>query len=42
MGGKGKSETLDEIDIPERLTWIPKAIGQGPQFNVAQMWRKFG
>ena len=42
MGGKGKSEALDEIDIPERLTWIPKDIGQGPQFNVAQMWRKFG
>lgn len=42
MGGKGNSEALDEIDIPERLTWIPKDIGQGPQFNVAQMWSKFG
>jgi predicted dehydrogenase len=42
LGAKTGDSTLDEIPIPERLTWVPDNVPQGPPFNVAQMYRRFG
>ena len=42
LGTKAGQKELEEIAIPDRLTWIPDDIPQGPAFNVAQMYRRFG
>lgn len=42
LGGKSGDSALQELPIPERLTWAPKAVPQGPAFNVGQMWSRFG
>ena len=39
LGGKGKDEALQELSVPDRLTWIPGEVPQGPPFNVAQLYR---
>jgi predicted dehydrogenase len=41
-GGKADDEALTQLTVPERLTWVPESVPQGPPFNVAQMWRRFG
>lgn len=33
---------LEELPIPERLAWVPADVPDGPAFNVAQMYRRFG
>jgi len=38
-GGQGKDEALEELSVPDRLTWIPDEVPQGPPFNVAQLYR---
>ena len=40
--GKADESGLTELTVPERLTWVPESVPQGPPFNVAQMWRRFG
>ena len=40
-GGRKDDSGLEELPIPERLTWVPNAVPEGPAFNVAQMWRRF-
>ena len=42
LGGKGDDSALQELPIPERLTWVPEAVPRGPAFNVGQMWGRFG
>jgi predicted dehydrogenase len=42
LGGKAGDTALQEMEIPERLTWVPDNVPQGPAFNVAQMYRRFG
>ncbi len=42
QGGKANDSGLEELPIPERLTWIPGEVPQGAPFNVAQMFRKLG
>ena len=42
MGGKTGDTALQELPIPDRLTWVPDEVPQGPAFNVAQMYRRFG
>ena len=42
MGAKTGDSALQEMPIPERLTWVPDSVPQGPPFNVAQMYRRFG
>ena len=42
LGAKSGQKELEEIAIPDRLTWIPSDVPQGPPFNVAQMYRRFG
>ena len=39
-GGKSTDSVLKELPIPERLTWVPEGVPQGPPFNVAQMYRR--
>ena len=28
--------------VPDRLAWVPADVPDGPPFNVAQMYRRFG
>jgi predicted dehydrogenase len=42
LGGKTGDAELQEMPIPEQLTWVPDSVPQGPPFNVAQMYRRFG
>ena len=41
MGGRNGHSDLEELPVPERLTWVPESVLQGPAFNVAQMWSRF-
>ncbi len=40
LGGKGDDSALQEMPIPERLTWVPDTL-KGGSFNVGQMWARF-
>jgi predicted dehydrogenase len=42
LGGKEGDSELKELPVPERHTWVPDTVPQGPPFNVAQMWSRFG
>ncbi|MBI4281910.1 MAG: Gfo/Idh/MocA family oxidoreductase [Chloroflexi bacterium] len=42
LGGKVGDASLRDLPIPERLTWVSNSVPQGPPFNVAQMYRRFG
>ncbi len=42
LGGKEGDSELKELPIPKRHTWVPESVPQGPPFNVAQMWSRFG
>ena len=39
-GAKKTEASLQNIDIPERHTWVPQGVPDGPGFNVAQMFRR--
>jgi len=39
LGAKGANQSLEELDIPPRLTWIPETVPVGASFNVAQILR---
>jgi predicted dehydrogenase len=42
FGGRKEHQTLQEIEIPNRLTWVPEQVrGAGPAFEVGQMWANF-
>ena len=38
-GGRGKDGKLEELPVPDRLTWVPREVPQGEPFNVAQLYR---
>ena len=42
LGARIGEAALEELPIPERLTWVPAEVPEGPAFNVAQMYRRFG
>ena len=42
QGGHGKDGALEELPVPDRLTWVPTEVPYGEPFNVAQMYRRFG
>ena len=42
FGARKDESALQELPIPERLTWVPPEVPQGPGFNVAQMFRRLG
>ncbi len=41
-GGRGKDRALEELPIPDRLTWVPGEVPRGDPFNVAQMYHRLG
>ena len=41
LGGKGGESELQELPVPERLTWVPQETPRGSPFNVAQLYRRF-
>ena len=41
-GGRRGDAAMEEIDVPDRLTWAPEAAELEAAFPVAQMWRRFG
>ena len=42
LRGAKRKESLKELHIPERLSWVPEGAAKGEPFNVAQMYRRFG
>ena len=38
----GNCGELEELPVPERLTWVPGEVPRGAPFNVAQMYRRLG
>lgn len=40
LGGSNQDKALQELPIPDRLTWVPETL-TGGAFNVGQMWAKF-
>ncbi len=41
QGARATDRSLQELPIPERLTWVPDGVPKGQPFNVAQMYRRF-
>ena len=42
FGGRKDNQELEEIEVPDRLTWVPERVrGAGPAFEVGQMWVNF-
>ena len=41
LGARAGETALEELPIPEHLTWVPAEVPEGPAFNVAQMYRRF-
>lgn len=41
-GGRKDDSELHEIEIPDRLTWVPEQVRDaGPAYEVGQMWANF-
>ena len=40
QGGRGDQGGLEELTVPERLSWVPAEVPQGEPFNVAQQYRR--
>ncbi|MCH9039998.1 MAG: Gfo/Idh/MocA family oxidoreductase [Chloroflexi bacterium] len=40
-GGKGKDDSLEDLEVPPHHSWVSEEIPQGPPYNVAQMWSRF-
>ena len=40
QGGRGKDSALEDILVPDRLTWVPGEVPKGAPFNVAQLYRR--
>jgi len=41
LQGARRSQTLSELTIPERFTWVPPEFPRGDPFNVGQMYARF-
>ena len=41
-GGRGGDGALEDLTVPDRLTWVPGEVPQGVPFNVAQLYRRLG
>ena len=41
LQGARRSQTLAELTIPERFTWVPPEFPRGDPFNVGQMYARF-
>lgn len=40
-GGKGKDDSLEDLEVSPHHMWVREEIPQGPPYNVAQMWSRF-
>ncbi len=40
-GARGSDRDLQELPIPERLSYVPEGVPQGEPFNVARMYQAF-
>ena len=40
QGGRSKDGALEELAVPDRLTWIPGEVPEGVPINVAQIYRR--
>src|SRR6185369_16375678 len=40
-GGHKDDKALQELAVPERFTWVPEDLRNGPAYDVGQMWVKF-
>jgi len=41
VGGHKDDKALQELTVPERFTWVPEDLRNGPAYDVGQMWVKF-
>jgi len=41
LQGARRSQTLNDLTIPERFTWVPPEFPRGDPFNVGQMYARF-
>jgi len=42
LGGRKDDRELHEIEVPDRLTWVPERVRDaGPAYEVGQMWANF-
>ena len=39
-GGRSQDAGMEELPIPDRLTWVPEGVPAHVPFNVAQMYRR--
>ena len=42
QGGRSKDSGLEELPVPDRLSWVPGEVSKGAPFNVAQLYRRLG
>ena len=42
QGSRDQDGALEELPVPDRLTWVPKEVPHGEPFNVAQLYRRLG
>ena len=42
QGGRAEGGELEDLPVPDRLTWVPGEVPKGEPFNVAQMYRRLG
>ena len=42
LGARDGEPVLEELPVPDSLAWVPADVPDGPPFNVAQMYRRFG
>ena len=40
QGGRNKDSGLEELPVPDRLTWVPQEMPKGAPFNIAQLYRR--
>ena len=39
-GARGGEDVMDELPIPDHLSWVPEDVPRGEPFNVAQLYRR--
>lgn len=42
QGGRSRDARLEDLRIPDPLTWVPEDVPKGRPFNVAQLYRRLG
>ena len=42
QGSRDQDGALEELTVPDRLTWVPEEVPEGRPFTVAQLYRRLG